>query len=112
MSLYSKLPRKHTSPSIFVGTVGSTTLRAEGRTKREAEKRLRTAFARVGLSTIVRLEGKDRLEIRGPLSKAEMYALERGLTMGLQRYRADKQGAKQANGGTPGITVCQSEGVL
>jgi len=78
MALYSKLPRKYTSPSIFVGTVGSHSLRAEGRTKREAEKRLRLAFANVGMPTIIRLEGKDRspayedrLEIRGPLSRSE-----------------------------------------
>lgn len=47
-----KLKRKYMKPMIFDGTVGSMTLSAWGRTKREAVKRLRKKFAERGIYTI------------------------------------------------------------
>lgn len=81
-----KLERKHTSPSLFKGIVGKTEQFAFGRTKREAERRLRRGFARLGKPTIENAgEGKDQcpagechhpglvdhLVIEGPLSRAQ-----------------------------------------
>src|SRR5579864_9554059 len=48
----AKLKRKYTKPSPYIGVVGGTQIRAEGRTKREAVKRLRRAFLNQGIQTI------------------------------------------------------------
>lgn len=49
----NKRERKYTRSHSYTATIGGLTLQAEGRTKREAEKRLRTAFANAGRPTIV-----------------------------------------------------------
>lgn len=81
-----RLPRKHTKPSLFEGTVLGRSIRAEGRTKREAEKRLRTAFARQGLPTILKNDFvgdglgpayEDRMTLRGPLASADLSTAEK-----------------------------------
>lgn len=57
-----KLKAKYIIPQDFEGRVNSVTLRAKGRNKREAEKRLRKLFAERGLPT--RPEGSiDLLEV-------------------------------------------------
>jgi hypothetical protein len=48
-----KRERKYTRSHTYAATIGNLTLKAEGRTKREAEKRLRTAFANAGRPTII-----------------------------------------------------------
>jgi hypothetical protein len=45
------LKRKFQAGNPYIGTVGGTTLRATGRTKREAVVRLRRMFASAGLPT-------------------------------------------------------------
>jgi hypothetical protein len=47
-----KTDRKHTQSNQYIGRVGGRVLQAGGRTKREAVKRLRLAFARIGVQTI------------------------------------------------------------
>ena len=47
-----KLKRKYSCDTLYVGTVGSTALYGTGRTKREANKRLRRAFLAMGIPTI------------------------------------------------------------
>ncbi len=73
--------RKFCRPSLFEGVVNGRAMRAEGRTKREATKRLRTMFALSGMPTLVRTEPSgdgsgpayvERLSVRGPLSNAEL----------------------------------------
>ncbi len=46
-----KLKRKFGAGNLYVGVVGGHSRMAEGRTKREATKRLRTMFHQVGIST-------------------------------------------------------------
>lgn len=48
----TKMKRKFTSPSKYFGQVRDTRILAEGRTKREAVKRLRIAFSNQGIQTI------------------------------------------------------------
>ncbi len=47
----SKLAAKYKPSVMYYGRVGELQLRAEGRTKREAVKRLRKEFAKSGVST-------------------------------------------------------------
>ena len=50
----NKMERKFTRSHTYQGLVGGLALTAEGRTKREAEKRLRTLFANAGRPTVNR----------------------------------------------------------
>jgi hypothetical protein len=62
----SKLKRKFCQDNVYQGRVGDKVIIKGGRTRREATKRLRIAFSRLGVQTqpsaIV-----DLLEVTGPV---------------------------------------------
>jgi hypothetical protein len=57
-----KLPRKHTRENTYTATIGNLTFTATGKTRREAEKRMRSTFAKAGRSTIIRNPSTDPMD--------------------------------------------------